>query len=102
MTLQQFEMIDGFFNGTWREGKRELADMSEEELEAELKALIQLMRPARGAPFQKADFTVFNQIHGELAQIFDPTGEHARAMDASGQRRSSRSRRLSYLSLIQK
>lgn len=107
MTMEQFEALDGFFNGTRPTrlpgGTRDLEAMSEEELEAELKGLIQAMRPPREKqPFPKVDLTAFNQIHEQLAQVFDPTGEHARAMEASGRRRSSRSRRLSYVGIINK
>lgn len=102
MTMEQFELLDGLFNGTRPAGGRELEEMTEEELEAELKVMIQGMRPPRGAPLPKIDLTAFNQIHEQLAQVFDPTGEHARAMEASGRGgRSSHSRRLSYYSLIQ-
>lgn len=99
-------MLDGLFNGTRTLGDRDLdlADMTEEEIEAELKKLMQTLRaPVRGKSFPKADLTAFNQFHEQMAQIFDPTGEHARAMEASGRRgRSRSSRRLrSYLALIQ-
>lgn len=101
MTMEQFEMLDGFFNSTRPAGQRELADMTEDELEAEIKGLMQAFRPPRGAPFPKVDLTAFNAIHEELAQIFDPTGEHARAMEADGGRgRSKHSRRLSYIAII--
>jgi hypothetical protein len=100
MTMEQFEMLDGFFNGSRPKGQKELGEMTEEELEAELKSLIQAFRPPRGAPFPKLDLTAFNEIHDQLASIFDPTGEHARAMEASGGRRSRHSRRLSYFAII--
>ena len=97
MTMEQFEALDALFNGT---RKRELAEMTEKELEEELRGLMQAMRPAKGPPMPKLDLTNFNQLHEQLAQLFDPTGERARAMEASGKRRSSRSRRLTYIGTI--
>ncbi len=102
MTMDQFEVLDALSNRTRpAAGKRELAEMTEEELEEELRGLMQAMRPGKRPATPTIDWSAFDAHHEKLARVFDPTGKHARAMEANGDsRRSSGSRRLNYLSII--
>lgn len=102
MVMEQFEKIDRFLTATARPaGRRKLAEMTEEELEEELRCLMQAMHhPAPEVPSLEIDLTEFNAHHDQIAQVLDPHGNHRRALEASDRPRSSRSRRLSIFSLV--
>ena len=97
LTEEQFEMMDRVFSspdGGPITTSKPIEAMSDEELEAEMRDLVRMMRPPRGEPFPKMNLDAFQEIHDALAKLLDPEGKHH---DPSTHHRG---RRLSYVTMI--